>query len=215
MTAAPAVGEAEVAAALRRDPAEGLALLHAAFGVDVARYLKRLTWGLLAAEDLQDAYQETLAALWRHILQPGFDPEQPLRLTFTLARRKAIDLLRRRGHRARTNAEEVLSLLVQASSLSWRGRRLGRAEAAELRELLLEVVQNLPVRQRLVARVFIDHCDGWEPRDVYAPLTRAVAAVTGQEENEEAIKSCWRTARGRIATELRRHGYAWDDGSAP
>src|SRR5262249_10505655 len=160
----------------------------------ILRYLKRLTWGLLTAEDLQDAYQETLAALWRQAQQPGFDAERPLRLTYALARRKAIDLLRRRGHNARTNADATLALLVQASSLSWHGRRLWRAEAVELRELLLEIVQGLPARQRLVARVFIDHFDNWGQRDVYSPLTEAVAAVTGQPENEEAIKSCWRAA---------------------
>jgi hypothetical protein len=149
------------------------------------------------------------------VQQPAFEAERPLRLTFALARRKAIDLLRRHGHRARTNAEESLSLLVQASSLSWHGKRLRRAEAVELRALLLAIVEGLPMRQRLVARVFIDHFDDWGPRDVYAPLTAAVAAVTGQPENEEAIKSCWRAARRRIADELRRRGYAWDDGSEP
>jgi hypothetical protein len=41
-----------------------------------------------------------------------------------------------------------------------------------------------------------------------------VAAVTGQPENVEAIKSAWRAARAKIAAELARRGYA-PEGNKP
>jgi DNA-directed RNA polymerase specialized sigma24 family protein len=217
MAAHPGFSEDDLEAALRRQPRHGLALLHEHFGLLVARYLKRVTWGLLSPEDLQDAYQETLRAVMLHVSRPGFQPERPLRLVFALARRKGVDALRRRGHQVRTDVQSVLEcgaadLVASRVGAVWR-ERMGPAEAAEFREVLLEIVQSLPERQRLVARVFIDHFEDFGRRDTYEPLAASLSVVTGQPENVQAVKSAWRAARGKIAAELARRGYDLAGGS--
>jgi DNA-directed RNA polymerase specialized sigma24 family protein len=204
-------GEIDLVAVLRRDPVRALGLLHARHGERLARYLKRITWGLLSAEDLQDAYQDVLHAFWRRSCQPDFDPERYLGLLCVLAQRRGLDALRRRGHRACTSVEGLLPRLDadlgdSKLGLAWR-EKMGPAERAEFHSVLRQVVEALPPRQRLVARVFIDHYEGFGPRDTYQPLTAAVSDVTGQPETAEAIKSVWRAARAAIAAGLKRRGY--------
>jgi RNA polymerase sigma factor (sigma-70 family) len=212
MTAPPSVHNDDLRDALQEAAAAALDHLHAAFGVRLARYLKRVTWGLLSPEDLQDAYQETLLAFWKQTQAVGFDPEQPLRLAQTIAQRKGLDALRRRGHRPATNQESLMSAIetdLQSSRLgiAW-CKQMGPAERQELRQVLLDTIAALPERQRLVARVYLDHFEDFGQRDLYEPLTRAVAEVTGQAENVQAIKSLWRAARTALAAELTRRGYA-------
>jgi DNA-directed RNA polymerase specialized sigma24 family protein len=196
---------------LRADPDRALAYLHEHFGLLIARYLKRVTWSLLGAEDLKDAYQETLKGVLEKVRAPGFEPARPLRLVYAIARRKGLDCLRRRGHRP--VADNALLHRITAEPPG--PERLGPAEAKEFREVLLQIVQALPDRQRLIARVFVDHFEEFRPRETYEPLARAVSAITGEPVNVPAVKSAWHAARGTIATELSRRGYPLTSWTAP
>jgi DNA-directed RNA polymerase specialized sigma24 family protein len=211
MTTASVASEEALQECLRADPERAVVLLHEWYGLHIARYLKRVTWSLLGPEDMKDAYQETLRAVLERVRSPGFEPSRPLRLVYAIARRKGTDALRRRGYRANTNEDSILHLVaadLKESDLgfAWK-KRMGPAEAKEFREVLLKAVAALPARQRLVARVFIDHFEEFRERNTYQPLARAVSTVTGEPENVAAIKSAWRAARTTLAEELARHGY--------
>src|SRR5947209_4923175 len=189
---------------LRADPERAVAYLHEQFGLQIARYLKRVTWSLLDAEDLKDAYQETLKGVLEKVRTPGFDPGRPLRLVYAIARRKGCDGLRRRGHRMATADDETLQ---QIRAIPGTTPLLGPAEAREFREVLFKIIEALPARQRLVARVFVDHFEEFRARETYQPLAEAVSAITGEPENVLAVKSAWRAARAAIASELIHRGY--------
>jgi hypothetical protein len=89
---------------------------------------------------------------------------------------------------------------------------MGSAERSEFRQTLLGIVEDLPERQRLVARIFIDHFEEFSPRDIYHRLAALVSDFTGRDEQVEAIKSLWHLARKRIGAELTRQGYAFQQG---
>jgi DNA-directed RNA polymerase specialized sigma24 family protein len=176
-----------------------------------------VTWSLLGAEDLKDAYQETLKGVLEKVRTPGFEPGRPLRLVYAIARRKGCDCLRRRGHRVATSDDATLNRITAApggSDLGFAGRqRMGPAEAKEFRELLLQIIAALPARQRLVARVFVDHFEEFRQRETYQPLARAVSAITGEPENVTAVKSAWRAARATIVGALAQRGYPLTEGT--
>jgi DNA-directed RNA polymerase specialized sigma24 family protein len=203
--------DADIVAALRQDLAQGLSLIHDHLGVGLARLLKRVIWGLLSEHDLQDAYQETLRGFWKRATRPDFRAEDYRGLLQTIARRKGLDALRRRGHRARMAANGDLAELADdlaASQLgnAWQNEMSG-AEREELRRALSSIVEQLPPRQKLAARVFLDHFEEFRQRDVYQPLAVALSGVTGQNEHPEAVKTLWRTARAAIAAALHRRGF--------
>jgi DNA-directed RNA polymerase specialized sigma24 family protein len=211
MTTAQVAVEGTLQGYLRADPDRAIAYLHEHFGLQIARYLKRVTWSLLGAEDLKDAYQETLKGVLEKVRAPDFDPARPLRLVYAIARRKGLDALRRRGHRPITADSEVLhrisaDLGTREPGLAWQGR-MSPAEGKEFREVLLKIIASLPERQRLVARVFVDEFEEFRQRETYQPLARAVSAITGEPENVAAVKSAWRAARATIVDALGRHGY--------
>jgi DNA-directed RNA polymerase specialized sigma24 family protein len=202
---------------LRADPERAVVYLHEQFGLQIARYLKRVTWSLLDAEDLKDAYQETLKGVLEKVRTPGFDPGRPLRLVYAIARRKGCDGLRRRGHRIPTADEDALRQIAAppgSTDLGFTARQtLGPAEAREFREVLHKIIEALPTRQRLVARVFVDHFEEFRARDTYQPLAEAVSAITGEPENVLAVKSAWRAARATIASELIHRGFPLPEGT--
>jgi DNA-directed RNA polymerase specialized sigma24 family protein len=215
MNASPDVSEDDLLSALRHEPARALTLLHVRFSSHLGRYLRSVTWGLLSVEDLQDVYQETLHGFWIQVQRPEFQPERYLGLLHTIARRKGLDALRRRGHRPRTHGPDVLLKLeadLHSSQLgrAWR-EKMTSAERSEFRRVLQGIVETLPHRQRLAARVFLDNFEDFGPRDLYEPLAAALAVVTGQPETALGVRSLWRTARATIAAELARRGYALNE----
>ena len=206
--AARKVSEAELECLFRKDPRAAIEYLDKKFRHQIACYIKRVTWGLLKPDDLNDAYQETLTALIAKIRKRGFDPTRPLRLVYEIARNKGIDAMRRQGHRVRTDTNRLFEGLADLSA----GNSGGVTTALELQELrscLEQVILTLPDQQRLVARVFVDNFEDFGPRDIYSKLTGAVNKTLGPQErlSEQAVKSAWREARTKLAAGLRHRGY--------
>ena len=213
MAATDPVTEADLESALRDDPDFAIELLDAEYQGQIIRYIKRVTWGILDHDELMVAYQETMFALIQKVREPGFDPRRPLRIVYKIARNKAVDLRRERRYRMNTNEDGFLGAVaadLKNTELGFQWRlNIGPAEAKEFREILLEIIQTLPPRQRLVARCFVDHYEDFRERDTYRPLAEAVGAVTGKAESVAAVKSDWRFAREKIAAELVRRGYSF------
>jgi DNA-directed RNA polymerase specialized sigma24 family protein len=202
-------GEDALVAALRRDPDEGLAVLHEPFGRWILRYLNRVTQGHLGAMNLDDAYQETLLVLLGMFRQPGFQAENPFPLICGVARRKALKAVQRNRH-ARLCARAL------SEHPGDRADAFGpQGEDAELLSLVRALVERLPPRQRLVARLVVDHCQEWQPRKIYSVVAEAMQTSTGRAENPVAVKSAWHAARATLAAKLHAHGYPVTDPGRP
>ena len=128
-------------------------------------------------------------------------------MVLRIARNKATDLLRQRGHRINLDEDAILEAVVGDTKgsdliLQWR-LHVFPAEARELREILLAFIAMLPERQRIVAQCFIDNYEDFRARDTYRPLAEAVSAITHVTESVAAVKSEWRYAREKIIAELK------------
>ena len=209
MTTQKTVTEEELEEAFRDDPKFGLEFLHVEFRDRIARYIKKHGWEL-QPEEIEDLYHETMLEMVREIRSSDFDPTRPLRLVQTIARRRTIDYLRRKGHRANTNYDAILPHVAEdlgKSDLGLRWRYLDRMIQAEWTQALKEEVARLPERQRIVARAFIDNYEDLRERKTFLPLKEAVAAVTGNDENVVAVKSAWHQAKRTLVSRLTRRGF--------
>lgn len=213
MASTDPVSEADLESAFRDDPDFAIKLLDADYRESILRYIKNETFGLLDEDEFMVAYQETMIDLIGLARGRDFDPQRPLRIVFRIARFKGLDILRERGHCANTNEDAIL-VAVAADlrntdlGFEW-GMNIGPAEAKEFRVVLLEIIQSLPHRQRVVARCFVDHYEEFRERDTYKPLAEAVGVVTGKTESVAAVKSDWRYARQKIAAALNHRGYSF------
>ena len=80
-------------------------------------------------------------------------------------------------------------------------------EWGEFRQNLHEVVAELPGRQLIVARVFVDNYEDFRARDTYAPLAELVGKITGKLESVVAVKNVWLEAKKKIVAEMTRRGF--------
>jgi hypothetical protein len=199
--------------ALRRDPGHGLALVHERLGQQVGRLIKRTTWGLLSPEELRRAYQETLAGLCNAVQAPAFRPEGCLDTMAVLAREHGLAALRRKGLSGRASSNGLLPHLEPDLARSrigqaWLGQ-MGPAERAALREAILDTLEGLSLRQRLVTWLFLDHFEELESGGD-AVLAEALARVTGLVESAAEVGALWRATRAALAAGLVRRHYSLD-----
>ncbi len=207
------VSQADLESAFRDDPDSAFELLDAGYRENILRYIKLKTFGLLDEDELMVAYQESMLALVELARRPGFDARRPLRIVYEIARNKGMDILRDHGHRVNTNEDAIVDWVaadLKNTDLGYKWcANIGPTEAKEFRVVLLEIIQTLPTRQRIVALCFVDHFEDFRTRDIYEPLVAAVSVVTGEVESVAAVKSVWRFAREKIAAALARRGYSF------
>lgn len=192
--------------AFQSSPEEGLARLHQDYQALLGRYLKSLTGGLLGAEELRDVYQETLIEVLKAARRPGFDPERPLRLVYRVARLRAYRFLRRRrSARPWDEAAEEASCQAAAALLE-------RAEGQELRATLEAAIEELPPRQRLIARITVENIVGLHAAGRYAAIAEEAGRRCGEELSPRAVKSAWNAARAKLVSVLERQGFYREGG---
>jgi RNA polymerase sigma factor (sigma-70 family) len=207
----PVSSEADLDEAFCNCPERGIRYVHSEFRERILRHIKRCGRGFFDPHDLQDVYQETMIGMLVRARKPAFEPCRSLRIVLTIARNKAIDLLRKRGHKINLDEDAILEVVAAATKdsdilLKWR-QHISPIDARELREILLLFIATLPERQRLVAQCFIDNFEEFRERDTYRPLANAVNAITGATESVADVKNSWRYAREKIVAELQRRGY--------
>jgi DNA-directed RNA polymerase specialized sigma24 family protein len=213
MAATDPVSETDLDEAFEEGAEFGIRYLDSEYRERVLRHIKWVGRGFLDYHDQLDVYQETLIAMHARAQRPGFDPCRSLRMVFAIGRNKAIDLLRERGHRINLDEDVILDIVAADTKgsdllLQWR-LHIFPIEQRELREILLEFIATLPLRQRIVAQCFIDNYEDFRQRDTYRPLADAVGAITGITESVAAVKNDWRYAREKIIEELHRRGYTY------
>ena len=116
-------------------------------------------------------------------------------MVLSIAKNKATDMLRERGHRINVDEDAILDAVASDTKgsdiyLQWR-KHVFPAQLIELREILYEFIATLPERQRIVAQCFVDNYEDFRERDTYRPLAEAVSAITGVMETVADVKNVW------------------------
>jgi DNA-directed RNA polymerase specialized sigma24 family protein len=190
----------------RQDPETGLSLMHIYFGARICRFIESVAWNL-QPEDIMDIYQTTMAEMVEVIRKPAFDREKPpLQLAQTIARRRAIDALRRRGHQPKQDLDGALDRITEdtrRTKVGIKSIEMSSRDKRKLREDILNAAHRLPPKMATVARVYVDIYEDLGERDVHAPLAKAVGKVTGKVENVATVKTQWHEAKRRIADDLK------------
>lgn len=148
----------------------------------------------LRPEDLADAWQETLKDLLKAVQSGRFDPGPELvPWLWTTYLRRAFDSLRRRESyesmvdRVRVHRPE--SIVSDFLSESAGGER------QLLMDRVRQAMSTLPLRQRTVLQVFVDHFPLSQDKEV---LRDRVSRVTGHEETPTAVRRALEEARRKI-----------------
>ena len=208
--------EEELGELLRDDLEFGIQLLYTDFRYDLARRIKWYGRGFITDEDLQDVYQDTMIAFVEKLREGDFDYERPLRMLNTIAKNKAVDFRRRRGYRQSKEGGGLVDLLAEElkdTSVGWHWQTMmGATERGHFMKAVLEIIDGLPERQRMVALAFVDNYEDFQVRNTYQPLAEAVGSRTGKVESVAAVKSAWHQARKKIAEELVDRGYDFLEG---
>jgi DNA-directed RNA polymerase specialized sigma24 family protein len=192
-------------------PESRVTWLHEFHRVDFLRVIKQASRGLLSRDDLQDVYQESFHDFYVVLGRTALPSGEYLPTLQCIAYRRSIDALRARGYRHRTNVDQLVSLIDESaadSAWSLLVERMSPAERREFTEAVLGLLEELPPRQQLVARIYIEHLEDFGPRHTYQRLTELVSAVTERLENVETIKSLWHAARATLAAALGRRGFS-------
>ena len=206
MAAASPVSEAELEAVLRTDPEFAVRMVDSEFREQILQHIKRETWGRLQPAELLDAYQETMRAFIVKMRQPDFDPSRPLRIVNCIARLKGLDQIRRRRRsRLVSGGDDFLDAVAQSlrgsdTGVQW--RLLTTLQRKEFMESVLDIIQTLPERQKLVAGCFVECFEEVINENSFRPLADAVSAISGRPETVATVKSNWHAARKKIAEEL-------------
>lgn len=203
--------ETELDSAFEQGAKFGIEYLNSVFQERVLRHIKRHGRGFLDTHDLMVAYQETIIGMLARAGRPGFEPCRSLRMVLAIAKNKATDMLRERGHRINLDEDAILEAVAADTKGSdiyrqWR-LHVFPAQLRELREILYAFIATLPERQRIVAQCFVDNYEDFRERNTYRPLADAVGAITGVTESVADVKNVWRYVRVRIIEELQSRGY--------
>lgn len=197
---------------LREDPDEFVGAVYHSRKMQIMRYLKSVTRGILSADELADVFQETMLSLIR-LCKKAVDPKNSMRLVWDVAKKRAIDGRRKKlklSSRVLSN-QEVLEANALAdldgASFGIRWKYADPAEKAELDACLIDVISSLPERQRIISQLFFEMYEELRERDKYRPLADALSRITGKHEDVVTVKSSLQAAMGRIRSELRRRGF--------
>lgn len=205
MSAGEPVTEQELDEAFRADPEFGLVALDADFRKDIGRCIKSVGWSF-DSHEIWDVYQQVLLELVEKVRGGKVDTNEPLLpLVKTMARRRAIDHLRKKGHRPKRNLDgafEELAESLSSSNLNLRWRYLDSLAQKEFRVALMEEISKLTAKQRVVAEARINHFEeSWDT------VKEEVSRVTGKQETVVAVKSAWRDAKDVMRDNLTRRNF--------
>ena len=107
MAATNPITEAELDEAFEDDSEFGFAILHEEFLHQIGRYIKSKAWGLCPHE-IRGVYQETMREMVPLIRSPDFDSRGFLRIVYDIAHKRAIDALRRKKHRPKSDSDGAI-----------------------------------------------------------------------------------------------------------
>jgi len=214
MAASNPITDSELEEVFRDDPEFGLNLLYTDFREPIARYIKSRLWGLpsgIRAEEIKEVFQETMLVLVPFVRDPAFDWREPMRIVYDIAKKKAVDALRRRRYRPKQDVDGAIERIAKDLARTKIGLEWRLQTPAEWKEFCGALHEAIGValteKQAIVARCYVDNFEDFGEREIYAPLARLVGEITGQDENAVTIKKLWHEAKKRLVKELTRKGF--------
>ena len=215
MTTTNTTSEEDLEAAFLDDPEFGLRLLCADFGEVIARYISSRLWSVPRSKralDVKEAYQETMLALAHLVRKPDQDWRKPLKLAMGIAFKKSADVVRKRvRYKAKQDVDGALDRIagdLAGTKIGLEWKLQSKIEWDEFYTALMTAVGSvLTDKQAKVARCYIDNYEDFGEREIYAPLSRLVSEITGNDENAMTIKKQWLDAKERLVDELVRKGF--------
>jgi hypothetical protein len=148
-----------------------------------------------------------LLGLWQKAKKQEYDANEPLLpLLFTIAKRKAIDRVRRKSRK--TGKEQVLDAIADSLADTKVGEAwcnvASKHDGRRMLEAIGRAISRLPERQRLVASVVIDF---FPEMPTLQQVQDDIHHRAGEQLTVVAIRSAWREARKKIREQLVREGY--------
>lgn len=194
-----------VAAYLKRQEVEeAIKLLHERRAQWIARAIYLASGESIQPADVEAAYSACLIALARRFAEPTFTHPNLCAYVWKVAWSKGKEWLRSQVRAARNRVVELTEETTSGAAQDADGAIL---QWCELLALLNSRLAKLPKRQRLIARVWLEHASEFWDGENYARLAELVGAVSGQLENPNAVRGSWQAARKKLRAFLRRLGY--------
>lgn len=211
-------GEEELAAFLPEDPASFVDFLVDYWGEKIVACIGLESLDSLDTAETEDALQETLIAIWERVSDPSFEPQRPLRMVFTIAKRKAIDAYRKKMRLKKhvvvdSPMTDLLIADMQGSDLSLAWKFADEYEKSRLLEVLPGIVGRLPPRQKSAVLAFKECYADIRAKNKYRLIADAMSQITGQPETIAAAKSALRAGLEKVRNELVRLGIGFVEGS--
>jgi DNA-directed RNA polymerase specialized sigma24 family protein len=162
----------------------------------------------LNSEELAQVYQEVLLNVWDAAREKRYDANQPLLpFLFTLAQRRAVDLIRK----TRIRRKGELELLDEIAE-TLKDTRVGEAwqivvkrdDGRKRLELMRRSIARMPRRQRQVAEVVIER---FHEEPTHQDICDEIYKKTGEHLTVVMVKGAWREARKKIKEVLIDAGY--------
>ena len=148
----------------------------------------------LRSEDLADAWQQTLIALYQAAKKGEVDLDRPLLpWIWKVLRNKATDHTRRRT--AFQGAIERVTHLLGNSQRAEAWNRKSPEEKADISARIRGAIGSMPPRQRAIIQVYLDNIDRI---DSLEDLKEMVSAETGQVETLVAVKRARQEALKKV-----------------
>ncbi len=173
---------------------------HAALGSLYQRHgqtLKKVIFQVLRDEaETDDVLQECLMQVWREASHFSANCGRPLGWLLTIARRRAIDRMRRR--RAYSKAKERFVVYVEHEPRSWlRDRTDADTCSADIRHFLHQHITRLPTYQR--EAIELSFFNGLSHREIAAHTRTPLGTVkTRLELGLRKLTSGVRPLRGKV-----------------
>lgn len=150
-------------------------ILHRHWHKQVAAFVLSRCPGL-TSDRVVNAVNDAFLSLLSAAEKADYDPATPERFLFAVALRRAVDELRSQTKRGKLRLRfdrETRTLLVSSEEAEYRTAADG-AETAEMLAAIRDAIASMPERQRHVAQLMVDHCNG----PVTARMIQELARVT-------------------------------------
>lgn len=200
--------EQDLEEAFRVSAEFGLEVLHETFRYRILALIKLHGLGLSVA-DIDDVYQTTMIDMLRAARKPNFDASRPLRLAQDIAKKRTIDMRRRRRLRLRLESPEFHDHLIE----DIKGSRLGSqlkyesVDWPQFDKALWDEIGKLPPMQKTAATCFVDVYEEVRKQNSYAPLADAMGEFLQTHVTVASAKSAWHEAKAKLSRQLARRGF--------
>lgn len=202
------VTEDELEGLLREDPKFAVTMIDSDYRENIWRYI-RSRCRYFDDDDVHEVYVKTLKDFIRCVKKPDFDPKNPLKLIFHIAKLRALDRRRAKKASAEPVFDELLGHIAQdmkdtRTRLNW---QIMKSEWPEFRTILEKLIDQLPDKQRDAMNAFVETY--WEIR-TQGSMRRLAENVRQQYGYDCTASQAADNVRAAIETlepKLRRAGF--------